>query len=285
MTFTPATEDGCTVIGHPETRAALERELPSHPVLLLGPESIGKWPMVKWLVSYHAFWYNSWSAEHPSMDFVRRMRTFLASPPSPAPRGSGFKVVALNLDGAKASSAVQNALLKDLEEPPDFARFLLVSSRSPLATISSRCVIWRWAGLTDEEVARVLVSKGVSLRDAAAIAPIGKGRVAPALAAVERFRPAKSAVLGAVRAMTARDSDLFERAVKTWGDTEDWMLRELLGAAASGNPTSLFSSTERQIIGSSVARQGIALLAASGRARPQLAIRALAAELMDGRQT
>lgn len=284
MSFTPALSwvPECPVIGHSDTRVALERELSPQPVLLLGPESTGKWQMAQWISSYHAPWYNArWLAE-PKMDDIRALRLFLSYPPFPANVGSGFKVVAVNLDGARAGSSVQNALLKDLEEPPDYVRWLLVASRSPLATISSRCIIWRWGELTDDEVARVLAVKGISRRDAVAIAPIGRGRVAPALAAAERFRPAKTAVLGAVRAIAAGDADLFERVVKIWGETEDWMLRELLGSAASGNPTPLFSTTEQRIIGSTAARRGIALLAASGRAKPQVAVHALAVTLMHG---
>jgi hypothetical protein len=204
----------------------------------------------------------------------------MSYPPATSDTGSGFKVVAVNIDGAVSGSGIQNALLKDLEEPPEYVRFLLVASRSPLPTISSRCAIFRWGVLTDDEVAQVLVLKGISQKDAAVVAPAGQGRVAPALAAVERFRPAKATVLRVAHAMRERNTDLFESAVKIWGETEDWMLRELLGAAASGNPTPLFSSTERQFISSTAARRGIALLAASGRARPQVAIRALAAALM-----
>ncbi len=269
------------MVGHGMTRAALERELPSQPALLLGPESTGKWLMARWLADYHAPWYNQRIVGVPRMELIRGIRGFLWTPPAASDLGDGYKVVAINLNNG-VSTSIQDALLHDLEEPPDYARFILVSSASPLATISSRCIIWRWGRLTDEEVAAVLVANGVSSRDAAAIAPIGRGAVKPALDAAERFRPAKAAVLGAVRAIAARDNDQFERAARNWGETEDWMLRELLGAAASGSPTPLFSSMERQIIGSTAARRGIALLAASGKARPQVAVRALAAALMGG---
>jgi hypothetical protein len=280
MSFTPAVQVPCPVIGHEQIRAELERELPSQPVLLLGPESTGKWQLALWLAAYHAPWYNQRIIGQPRIAAIRELRGFLATLPTPG-GGSGVKVVAINLNHG-VSLSIQDALLKDLEEAPDYARFIIIASKSPLATISSRCIIWRWGVLTDDEVARVLVSKGASLKEAAAVAPVGRGRVAPALAAAERFRPARAAVLGAVRAIAAKDSDQFERAVKTWEETEDWMLRELLGAAASGNSTPLFSSTERQIIGSTVARRGIALLSASGQAKPQVAVHALAAALMQG---
>lgn len=271
----------CPKIGHEKCRLALEAELPAQPVLLLGPESTGKWVLASWLALHHATWYNQWLEPKPRMDRVREMRKFLATAPVPSDYGSGVKVVAMNLDHGTA--AVQNAILKELEEPPDYARFLLVASRSPLPTISSRCLIWRLGELTDEQVAAVLVTRGISERDAVMVAPAGRGRVAPALAALEGFRPAKSAVLGVLRAVSARDKDLLEKVVRGWGDTEDWMLRELLGAAASGRPTPLFSAAERQVIGRTSARRGIALLAGSGQARPAVAVRAMAAALMTER--
>jgi hypothetical protein len=284
MSFTPATEKECLVVGHTQTREALELELPPQPVLLLGPESTGKWKLARWVADYHAPWYNQRWLGEPRLYMIRELSGFLRTPPTPAVTGSGYKVVVINLNGA-AGGGVQNALLKDLEEAPDYVRFILTASRSPLATITSRCIIWRWGALTDQEVAQVLCLKGVKQRDAMAIAPIGRGSVAPALDAAERFRPARAAVLAAVQAIAARDNGQFEHAVKVWGETEDWMLRELLGAAASGNSTPLFSGTERQIIGSTTARKGIALLAASGKARPQVAVRALAVALIQGGST
>jgi hypothetical protein len=273
----------CPVIGRNRCRDALEAELPAQPVLLLGPESTGKWLLARWLGDLHAAWFNQCVFERCGMENIRDMsRIFLASVPRPVNSGpSGLKVVQINLDGAR-SSAVQHALLKELEDPPEYARFLLTASRSPLPTVSSRCLIWRLGRLSDEDVARVLASRcGVSPAVAEVLAPIGCGRIAPALAAVERFRPAKSAVLGVARAIASRDKDLLERTVRGWGETEDWMLRELLGAAASGRPSPVFSPTERMLIGRTSARRGIAILAANGRARSHVAVRALAGALME----
>jgi hypothetical protein len=275
----------CPVIGRDRCRAALEAELPSQPVLLLGPESTGKWLLARWLGDVHAVWFNQCVFERPAMADIRDMsRVFLATAPRPVQPHlpDGLKVVQINLDGAR-SAAVQHALLKELEEPPEYARFLLTASRSPLPTVSSRCLIWRLGRLSDEDVATVLVSHGLTPRDAGVLAPIGGGRVAPALAALARFRPARQAVLNVMRAVSARDKDMLERSVKDWGETEDWMLRELLGAAASGRPTPVFSQTERMVIGRTAARRGIAFLTASGMARPQVTVRALASALMEAK--
>lgn len=271
--------EACRKIGHDRCRASLQSELPAQPSLLLGPESVGKWLLARWLADYHAPWFNQWIDAQPRMDRVREMRHWLGTAPVQHSLGSGCKVVAVNLDNAK-TTAVQNALLKELEEPPDYARFIIVASRSPLSTVSSRCVIWRLGELSDDQVARVLQARGMPEKEAQAIAPAGRGRVGPALAIAERYRPAKAAVLGVIKAISMRDKDLLERAARGWGDTEDCLLRELLGAAASGRPTSLFSNTERAAVGRTMARKGIALLTASGQARPSVSVRALAGALM-----
>lgn len=268
-----------SAISHERIRESLERELPPHPVLLLGPSSTGKWTTVTQAAERHAAWFNRLSLAEASIDDIRDLREFLSVPAAADARSSAVKVVTINLDGAKSSS-VQHALLKDLEEAPGYARFMLTASAAPLRTIVSRCAVWRWGLLTDDEVAQILVSDGLPQKDAVAIAPAGRGQVAPARAAAERFRSAKGAVLGVARAIMARDSELFERAVRTWGDMEDWMLRELLFAAASGNATLLFTVAERQVIGKTVARRGTALLTASFGARPKVSVRVLAAALM-----
>lgn len=273
----------CPVIGHDQALRILRRGLPDRPVLLTGPESVGKWQLAVWSGSYHAPWYNRLQLRRLLVRDAREVRKFIASVPQPSSLGSGVRVVIIDLDGA-ASEAAQHALLKSLEEPPDHARFILTSSRPPLPTIASRCETLRLGRLTDQQVAVILVSQGLSERDAEVVAPAGHGQVAPALEVATRLRPARAAVLGVVRAISGRDRDLLERSVRDWGDTEQWMLRELLAASASGRPTALFSSMERHLVGKTQARRAIALLAASGSARPTVAVRVVAGALMTERK-
>lgn len=275
----------CPVIGHEKCRIALAAELPAQPVLLLGPESTGKWLLARWLADQHAAWHNQWSAEHPGVGDIRELRRFLQAPPHATAHLSSLghlKVATVNLDGAKSLS-VQHALLKELEEPPAYARFLLTASRSPLPTVSSRCVIWRLGLLDEEQVVQVLTGLGTSPAEARALAPAGRGQVGPALAAAPRYRPARQAALAVMRAVADRDRDALERAARDWGEPEDWMLRELLAAAASGAPSPVFSPAERIGTGRTTARRGIALLAAAGACRPQVAVRAMACALMEAR--
>ena len=206
---------------------------------------------------------------------AREVRQFLDTLPS----GPHAKFVLADLDGTVSDEA-QQALLKSLEETPEYARFILTSSSTPMATIASRCEIIRTGLLSDGHVAQVLVRHGYSEADSSAIAPAGQGQVAPALDIAGRYRPAKSLVLGVARALLSRDRNLLERLLKDWGGTEDWLLKELLAASASGKPTTLFSSTEQQLIGKTMARRAIGVITLVSKARPEMQVRALAADLM-----
>lgn len=64
-------------------------------------------------------------------------------------------------DGEKLTEQAQNAFLKMLEEPPEYAVFIILaeSSASLLQTVISRCGIVRFAPLPKETVKRILKEK------------------------------------------------------------------------------------------------------------------------------
>jgi DNA polymerase III, delta subunit len=106
-----------------EVLAALAGDLP--PALLVrGP---GAWDLAV-------------SAAEPGWETARRLDAARAREVRATawllPSGSR-RVFLLNLDGA--SPAVQNSLLKVLEEPPDTSRFVLTATRPVLPTVASRC--------------------------------------------------------------------------------------------------------------------------------------------------
>lgn len=76
----------------------------------------------------------------------------------------------------------QNALLKTLEEPPSSSVFILVSARadSLLLTVQSRCLRLRFHELGPEDVATVLIRKGVDDTKAHAIAALANGSLGAA---------------------------------------------------------------------------------------------------------
>lgn len=56
-------------------------------------------------------------------------------------------------DGQDMNDHAQNALLKVLEEPPDYARFIMITDQkeSILSTVLSRCMVWNMEPLSREE--------------------------------------------------------------------------------------------------------------------------------------
>ena len=75
------------------------------------------------------------------------------------------------------NQSAQNALLKTLEEPPEYAVFFLITQHPSvlLPTIRSRCTLVRFAPLEDEEVEEILINRGVSEEKARSIAPMARG--------------------------------------------------------------------------------------------------------------
>ena len=74
------------------------------------------------------------------------------------------------------SAAVQNALLKTLEEPPSSAAFLLTGNAAGvLPTVASRCAVVRMGLSTPDEVEALLLSQGASPSEAKLYAAAGGG--------------------------------------------------------------------------------------------------------------
>lgn len=70
---------------------------------------------------------------------------------------SGYKCIVL-YPADRMNESAQNALLKTLEEAPEYAVFFLITDRPAalLSTIRSRCVTVRFSPISEEEVAQVL---------------------------------------------------------------------------------------------------------------------------------
>lgn len=94
----------------------------------------------------------------------------------------------------------QNALLKTLEEPPEYAVFLLLaeSIETFLPTILSRTVTLKISPLSDEEIHKYLVQKNlVAPEEAAFFAAYGQGKIGHALELIEdaAFRQMREDIL------------------------------------------------------------------------------------------
>ncbi len=165
-----------------------------------------------------------------------------------------------------------NILLKLLEEPPPTFRFILLSSRLPIPTVSSRAVLLRCGFLTDREVARVLQLGGMDPASAARAAPYGHGQVRPAMEA-DVLGSIRGTVIAALRATAAHDMEGLERTLKRWDDAAHDSLVRWAYEAASGK-WRLYSRADsaglddgdfpyRLLVAASVARQARPRLAAT----------------------
>lgn len=81
------------------------------------------------------------------------------------------------------TAQAQNALLKTLEEPPEYAVFFLIVERMSalLSTIVSRCAVHHVHPLGEEDCAQVLRERGVDPQQAPLLARAAQGSVGRAL--------------------------------------------------------------------------------------------------------
>lgn len=111
------------------------------------------------------------------------------------PHSGAFKFFVIN-EADKMTAAAQNALLKVLEEPPEYACLILVVDdiSQILPTVQSRCVPVRFGPLSPDVVERELIHRGVTADLARAASLLSHGSLGQALqlaqetdlAAVER---------------------------------------------------------------------------------------------------
>ncbi|RHW16527.1 DNA polymerase III subunit delta' [Sphingomonas gilva] len=141
-------------------------------------------------------------ARNVSIDQVRALQPLFATAPSLSRR----RVVVIDsIDDLERAAA--NALLKNLEEPPQGTVFLLVSHAPGrlLPTIRSRCRLLRFAALDDDAMAAALRAHDPSLPDdrIAALIKAGEGSVGRAL----HMAGLDLAAIDAVLADIARSGD------------------------------------------------------------------------------
>lgn len=233
-------------------------------VLLLGPESVGKYTLARHVISAQLADRHSVSlCEHLTSDGAREIQHWLLR----APMSGKHSYVLIDLDGA--SSQACNQLLKILEEPPDYARFVLVSSTGTLPTIASRATVLRCGLLTTAQVEEVLALRGMSADAARRAAPLGGGRVGPALQAAHDG-PAKARVSRALRALAARDQPGLSTALREWDDAAHELLGMWAAELACGR-WRVFDKNFAPGLGPAHARQIMARLGQCGQASASLA--------------
>jgi DNA polymerase-3 subunit delta' len=150
--------------GHANVLESIERDFLANSIpntiLLTGPAHIGKFSLLKKLAElmqedeHHII--DTFSFERENNDLGIKEFRELKHNLSLSPQRK-YKIVVIQ-DIERLSLPLQNAMLKILEEPPEYVYFLLTSSNPEdiLETIVSRCRVYRTGPATDLEVANYL---------------------------------------------------------------------------------------------------------------------------------
>ncbi|MCC0628476.1 DNA polymerase III subunit delta' [Clostridioides sp. ES-S-0108-01] len=93
-----------------------------------------------------------------------------------------YKIYIIN-NAEKMTVEAQNALLKTLEEPPNYAIIILVTNNkeSLLETIKSRCDIIKFSPIPMEDLKRYLINTGIEEERAQLLATFSRGSIENAL--------------------------------------------------------------------------------------------------------
>lgn len=158
---------------------------------------------------------------------------------------SGFMCVVID-QADRMNEAAQNALLKTLEEAPEYALFFLVTEKasSLLPTIRSRCAFIRFAPLTDETVEQRLVEMGIGETQAHQAARNAAGSIGKAyrLLSDDSFLPLKQRATEALKVLKkksnvvdafqkiANDKDQAARILEIYEAYADRLMRAQTGA-------------------------------------------------------
>lgn len=264
------------VVGHDDALADLKVWLP--PVaLFLGPPSVGKRRIARHLSRYYGVAvFDCREIHRLTPEVARNLMQFTATAPATSP----FKLVTITLSSEdySASPEASNALLKVLEEPPKFAKFILIADRDPLPTIISRAQVFRLGLLSDDELCLVLTRViGVEESSAREWTARAGGSVAPTLAVPDLEIP-RAKVLAALKAVAERDTRLLDYALADWSIQTQQLLIAWAKEATTGRWRQF---SERESYGLCNTRFPSAILfRLASSARPRLATRAALAGLI-----
>lgn len=190
------------IVGQDRIIAALQKSLQSqhvsHAYLFTGPAGVGK--LTTALAMSRAIIMSSdsqgeayWREQvHPDFKLVkkadnktligieqvtREIEPWLALKPYRAD-----KRVVIIQDAHLLSPPAANALLKTLEEPPEYAVIILVADEHNLLdTIVSRCQLIKFSSLSEQDIQTYFLAQGIEAEKALHLARLGQGSIATAL--------------------------------------------------------------------------------------------------------
>ena len=143
------------------------------------------------------------------------------------PYSSRYKIYIIN-EAEKMNQVAQNALLKTIEEPPEYAVFLLLTSNvnALLPTVLSRCVTLQMKPVSDDEVRKYLKKENVPDAKADMCVAFARGNIGKAmfLATNEKFEGIiddSSALMNRIGSMDQSDIENDIKSIKKYFDKQD----------------------------------------------------------------
>jgi DNA polymerase-3 subunit delta' len=190
-----------SIIGQDQATAMLQHSLDSgiisHAYLFIGPPGVGKQKTARTFIDLLLKQEDSEAGIylregiHPDLMEIRipenrtriskeqisgEMIPWLAMKPYRAKH----RIVLIH-DSHLMSVEAANALLKTLEEPPEYALLILLNDTSEmLETIVSRCQLLRFYPLESQEIEKILIDQGVDAQQASRAARLSQGSLGDA---------------------------------------------------------------------------------------------------------
>lgn len=158
------------------------------------------------------------SHEKPNTIGVEDIRTQINGDIDIKPYSSPRKIYIMN-EGEKMTIQAQNALLKTLEEPPEYAVILILTTNVDelLPTILSRCVVLNMKPVTDAQVKQYLMEElGVPDYKANICVAFARGNIGKAklLASSEEFEKVKDEAITLAKYINDMEINEIVKAIK-----------------------------------------------------------------------
>ncbi|MCM1123058.1 MAG: DNA polymerase III subunit delta [Eubacterium sp.] len=158
------------------------------------------------------------SHEKPNTISVEDIRTQINGDIDIKPYSSPRKIYIMN-EGEKMTVQAQNALLKTLEEPPEYAVILILTTNVDelLPTILSRCVVLNMKPVTDAQVKKFLMEElGVPDYKANICVAFARGNIGKAklLASSEEFEKVKDEAITLAKYINDMEINEIVKAIK-----------------------------------------------------------------------
>lgn len=209
-----------------------------------------------------------WVTHEKSIISVGDVRESICAPIAIKPYAGPYKIFLVD-EAEKMNEQAQNALLKTLEEPPEYGVIILLTNNREafLPTILSRAVVLNFLPVPDSELVPFLMKEAgipdYRARLAAAYAGGSPGK-ALACAASEEFQERKDLVAGLMQNLPDMDEERMASMAKSLAARKDdlgeilelmrvWF-RDLLYRKVSGKKAELMFSQEESTLSSQAER-------------------------------